>query len=214
MDYLLKSVDKKLLKEIPIFENFFNQFGLKRVDGSVYGLLVLSESPLNASQIEKTLKLSQSAVCQSLKVLKHYGAVESHHVKKKERRCQMHTAREDSLKIVATIFKKRDQQMIEDFQQMACHVLRYGRELGKSPDSPRMRRMNSIVATSKVANTMINFIIKLSQSPLPGEYSAITQRFSKLLNLITQGLGPLSTFAGLKKNLSRQWIFPENRRNE
>ena len=209
----MKNIDKKLLKEIPIFESFFNQFGLKRVDGAIYGLLVLSESPLNASNIEKILNLSQSAVCQSLKILKHYGAVESYDVKKKERRCQMHTAREDSLKIVATIFKKRDQQMIEDFQQMADNVLTYDRNRGKSPDSPRMRRMNSIVATSKVANTMIDFIIQLSQSPLPREYSVITKRFSKLLGLITQGIGPLSTLAGLKKNLSRQWIFPEDRRN-
>ena len=98
-------------------------------------------------------------------------------LKKKERRCQMHTAREDSLKIVATIFKKRDQQMIEDFQQMADNVLSYDRNRGKSPDSPRMRRMNSIVATSKVANTMIDFIIQLSQSPLPREYSSSLKDF-------------------------------------
>ena len=210
----VKVIDKKLLKEIPIFESFFNQFGFKRVDGAVYGLLVLSESPLNALQIEKNLKLSQSAVSQSLKVLKYYGAVESFDEKRKERRCQIHTAREDSLKIVASIFKKRDQQMIEDFKEMAKGVLRCDEEQGKSVNSPRVRRMKSIIATSKVANTMINFVIEFSRLPLPRDYSIITQRFTKILGLLSGGSVPLSTLEFFKKKLSKQFIFSNAGRSE
>ncbi|MCY4524366.1 MAG: ArsR family transcriptional regulator [Halobacteriovoraceae bacterium] len=207
----MKHLAQTLSKEISVFENFFNQFGFKRVDGAVYGLLVLHESPLNASEIEKALSLSQSAVSQSLKVLKFHGAVESRDVKKKERRCQFHTAKEDSLKIVATIFKKRDRQVIEDFQQMAANVLKYDKKRGTDTGSSRTRRINSIISTTKVANAVINFIIELSKSPLPREYPLMANRFPKLLHLLTQSIGPLATFSELKKNISRQLY--ENRRS-
>jgi len=62
-----------LLTEISCFESFLNNIGFKRIDGAIYGLLVLSETPLTSDEIEKTLSLSQSAISLSLKTLTHFG---------------------------------------------------------------------------------------------------------------------------------------------
>lgn len=193
----------KLLQEIPIFERFFNQFGLKRTDGAVYGLLVLSNSTLSSEDIKEALGLSQSAVSQSLKALDQFGAIETHdardirEARRKDRRCKFHSAREDSLKVVATVFRKREQQAIEEFKYMAKRVLAYDLTTKKT-ETPRIRRMTSSLSTCEVAEAVIDFLIELSQSRLPQEYPAIAKRLSKILQLLAHGMGSMREGEGNK----------------
>ena len=55
-------IESDFLEEIRHFENFLSRVGFKRIDGAVYGLLVLAKRPLSSEEIEKALDLSQSAV--------------------------------------------------------------------------------------------------------------------------------------------------------
>ena len=59
-------IEPEIQKELPHFEMFFNRIGFKRIDGSVFGLLVLSKKALTSEEIEEALGLSQSAVSLSL----------------------------------------------------------------------------------------------------------------------------------------------------
>lgn len=68
-----RSFDPSLLSELTVFENFLSRIGFKRIDGSVFGLLVLSETPMTQDEIGEILGISQSAVSQSLKTLDLYG---------------------------------------------------------------------------------------------------------------------------------------------
>ena len=111
-------IEPELLEEIPAFEEFLKRMGLKRIEGAVYGLLTLSNRPLSSEEIEQTLNLSQSAVSMALKTLTYYGAIESMR-DTREKKGQIHQAKTDSVSIVSTVFKKREQEAIEEFKNMA-----------------------------------------------------------------------------------------------
>ena len=197
----MKKIPQKHLEKIPFFEDIFYQFGLKRVDGAVYGLLVLSENPLSSEEIEKYLNLSQSAVSQSLSSLKNHMAVESSDSKKNGRRHRVHWAKEDSLKMIANIFRKRELSAIENFKDMCQKIVK-----NEPSHSLRTRRMKSLVATCKMAESMIQFITELSQSPLLQKHPNMAHKFSKTaLHLFIQGMEPLSSLTThLKKNLGNK----------
>ena len=59
----------ELLHELKYFEDFLKKIGFKRIEGSVYGYLALSENSLSSEDIQEGLGLSQSAVSNSLKTL-------------------------------------------------------------------------------------------------------------------------------------------------
>ena len=107
-------ISEECLQEIPAFETFLYKVGFKRNEGAIFGLLVLSDRPLASEQIEEVLGLSQSAVSLALKKLSHYGAVETFENRVSEKRVKLHTVKEDSLSIVASLFRKREQETIED----------------------------------------------------------------------------------------------------
>lgn len=199
----MKTISQNHLEKIPFFEDIFHQFGLKRVDGAVYGLLVLSEHPLSSEKIEKGLHLSQSAVSQSLSTLKNHMAVESSDNKKNGRRHRVHWAREDSLKIIASIFRKREQQIIENFKDMCQKLVK-----NDPPHSQRSLRVKSLIQSCEMGESMIQFITELSQSPLIQRHPKMARKFSKkALHLFFQGMEPLSSLTSqLKKNLEEKWI--------
>ena len=98
-------IEKELLAQITSFEQFFNKIGFKRIEGSIYGLLVLSETPLSSEDIESTLGISQSAISNALKHLAFFGAIES--IECRIRRCKLHSPKDDCLDVVASVFRKR-----------------------------------------------------------------------------------------------------------
>ena len=102
-------IETDLIQEIVHFEDFFSRMGFKRIDGSIFGLLVLANRPLTSEEIEETLQLSQSAVSLSLKTLGQIGAIESRD-SKSESKAKHHFAKEDSLAIVASVFRKREEE--------------------------------------------------------------------------------------------------------
>ncbi len=190
------------LKYIPIFENFLKKIGFKRVDGAIFGLLVLSERPLTSPEIEKALNLSQSATSTSLKTLSHYGAIET--IESRESRVQIHSARLDMLSIVSAIFSKRDQEDILNLKKTAKKILEDNNVGAKS-----QKRLESIILTCEIAESVMNFVMGLSQKQIPDSYPQIIKRLPKALDLLTQSvdisasLKDLVTSRLLKKSSSQ-----------
>lgn len=187
-------VEAELLSELSSFENFFSRIGFKRIDGSVFGLLVLAKKPLTSEEIEQTLNLSQSAVSLSLKTLSHFGAIETSGDRDQAvTKARLHHAKEDSLSIVASVFRKREEEVIADFKKMAQRVL----EKSNSPEyANRKKRMQSILLTCEIAESVMNFVITMAQNKSKTEYldhyEAMIKKLPRALDLLSSSVGPLS----------------------
>lgn len=228
-------VEAELLKELPHFEMFFNRIGFKRIDGSVFGLLVLAKKPLTSEDIEEALNLSQSAVSLSLKTLAHFGAIETRDARDArettDSKAKVHTAKEDSLQIVASVFRKREEEYIQDFKNMAQRVL--DRSQGDN-NLARRRRMQSIISTCEIAESVMNFVITIahnkSQSKFKeghenvvAQYDAMVKRLPKALDLIATTTGPLADIthsikenftSALKNNFLKETILKDTSRKQ
>lgn len=199
-------VETELLKELPHFEMFFNRIGFKRIDGTVFGLLVLAKKPLTSEEIEAALNLSQSAVSLSLKTLAHFGAIETRD-QRDNSKAKVHTAKEDSLQIVASVFRKREEEYILDFKNMAQRVL--DRSHGEI-NAARRKRMQSIISTCEIAESVMNFVITIAQNKsqnahenVAAHYDAMVKRLPKALDLIATTTGPLADIThSLKENFT------------
>ena len=176
----VSSLNEELIEEIPAFEDFLYDIGFKRNEGAIFGLLVLSEGPLSSEEIEASLNLSQSAVSQGLKKLSLYGAIETRESRSSEtsKRIKLHQAKEDSLSIVASLFRKREQETIEKFKKMAQRV-----QLKKAgqKDSVVLGRMKSIISTCELAESVIHFVLGAASQADNPLYQELTHQLPKLL---------------------------------
>lgn len=164
------------------FERFLQTVGFKRIEGSVYGLLILTPQPVTLAEIHEQLGISQGAASQALKALSQWGAVDSQW--EPEKRAQVHQASEDSLKIVTTVFKKREQMAIAEFKAKAQNALDTFARMGDSPQTARARRLKSIVVTCEVAEAVIAFVDSLSQLGSLRHYQAVVHGLPKTLEAI------------------------------
>jgi DNA-binding transcriptional regulator GbsR (MarR family) len=200
-------IEPEILKELPHFEMFFSHIGFKRIDGSVFGLLVLAQKPLTSEEIEDALKLSQSAVSLSLKTLSHFGAIETKDLRENSK-ARVHSAREDSLNIVASVFRKREEEYIVEFKNMAQRVL--DRSLQTPANDARRKRMISIISTCEIAESVMNFVITIAQNKsrehhelYSAQYEAIIKKLPKALDLIAGTAGPIADMTtSLKESLT------------
>lgn len=201
-------IEPENLKELAHFEVFFNRCGFKRIDGSIFGLLVMAKKPLSSEEIEQTLNLSQSAVSLSLKTLQSLGAIESTGDKENHGpRAKVHTAREDSLAIVASVFRKREAEMVADFKAMAKRVLDRSK---KDEHQFRRQRMESIISTCEVAESVMNFVIQTVQNKLSNgnahNYDTLIQKLPKTLDVLSSTAMPLADITlQIKDNLTKKF---------
>lgn len=202
------AVEPEILKELPHFEMFFNRIGFKRIDGSIFGLLVLAKKPLTSEEIEEGLNLSQSAVSLSLKTLAAFGAIETRDDRdNRDTKAKLHCAKEDSLAIVASVFRKREEEMVADFKRMAQRVLEHSQ--GEEHLS-RKKRMQSIITTCELAESVMSFVITMAQnkskSDYEAHYEAMVKRLPKALDLLAQTAVPLADLTmNLKENLAERF---------
>jgi len=196
-------LDPELLKGISIFERFSHQLGFKRIDGAIYGLLVLADRALSSEDIQSTLNLSQSAVSMGLKNLSQYGAIET--FEDRVEKCKVHGAKEDSLTIAATVFRKREQQDILDFKDDVKRMLSNVYKNGDTADSSRVKRLKSIISTCDIADAVTNFVIGLNQMSVNKNYDRIKRILPQVLDTIAASGGTLETLTGkLKNNLTEK----------
>lgn len=194
-------ISEDFLKEIHVFETFLNRMGFKRIDGAIYGLLLLSERPLTSEEIGNVLNLSQSAVSQSLKTLSLYGAIQTSD-SPENKRIKLHSAKEDSLSIVSTIFRKREGQYIEEFKLSVLRLARIAK--GQGPDL-RIKKLNSIILTCQTAEAVMNFVMSLTRLQMPEYYEQVLKKLPITLNSLAKSAESIYEFGSFRDDIGNRF---------
>ncbi len=168
----LPLLDDDLQRELPSFELFFKTFGFKRVHGRVWGLLVLSEGPLSSKEIAAQLEMSAGATSTTLNELAEWGAISS--AFDSSRRCHLHSPVGNALSIVATVFRRREQVVFQQFRQTAQRSLeviraRYGER------DPRVLTLRSIITTCDIAEALMQLVFQAVQSAMSDSESVLSR---------------------------------------
>ena len=165
-------VDQRLLDELPIFELFFKTCGFKRVHGRVWGMLVLSDRPLASKEISSQLGISQAATSTTLNELAEWGAITSSF--DSPRRCHLHSPVGNTLSIVATVFRRRERIVFQQFRQMAERSLHY--IAGRHGDrDPRVLTLRSIITTCDIGEAMMQLVFTAVQSAMSDPESLLSR---------------------------------------
>lgn len=173
-------MDEVLREHLNTFETFFNAIGFKSRLGRVWGLLALAGRPLSAADIARELEMSAGSVSECLHELREWGALNSEF--SSEHRCQMHTAVSDTMSIVTTVLRRREQLAVQNFKDNARSALRYVSDKYGAND-PRVRTLQSIVTTSEIAESTIQFFVAAS-SAVPGDQESRLARVVRRMTAI------------------------------
>jgi len=168
----LAPVDEPLLAELPTFELFFKTFGFKRVHGRVWGLLVLSERALSSKEIAAQLGISQAATSTTLNELAEWGAVQS--AFDSSRRCHLHSPVGNALSIVATVFRRREQVVFQQFKQAAERARVFITEKHGERD-PRVLTLRSIITTCDIAEALMQLVLGAVQNAMSDSESVLSR---------------------------------------
>jgi len=193
------NISDDLLKELRHFEEFFKRVGFKRVEGSIYGLLVFSTEALSSEDIQDKLGLSQSAVSNALKTLTFYNSVETS--EDRTRGCRVYSATEDCFSIVVNVFRKRETDFLREYKQMAERALDLSRKEGLGSENLRVRRLVSISKTCEFGESIIKFIYSLEESGLKKNFSAVTDKLPLLFDLVLEGPEKMANASSMLKHL-------------
>jgi hypothetical protein len=188
------SLDPELREQLVIFETFFKTFGFKRILGRVWGLLVLSGQPLSSKEVMAELGISQGAASTTLNELQEWGAVQA--TFDNARRCHLHEAVGNTLSIVATVLRRREQVAFEQFRVGATRAMDFVVERHGSRD-PRALTLRSIIATCDLASAMMNVIFSSVSSALGDPQSLLSKAVNAALKvgvgrLVKNGAGNLA----------------------
>lgn len=191
--------DPELLAELPTFEQFFKTFGFKRMQGRVWGLLVLSTRPVSCREICDTLEISQGAASTTLTELTEWGAIQS--TFDSARRCHLHAPVGNALQIAVTILRRREQVAFQSFRQTIGRALEIiTRKHGER--DPRVLTLRSIISACDIADAMMKLLVGAVASALGDGQSILSRAISAAFKvglgepgrLLTQ-LGPNSRAA-------------------
>ncbi len=166
------TVDAELLAELPTFELFFKTFGFKRVHGRVWGALVLASEPLASKDISQALSLSQAATSGALNELGEWGAIRT--TFDSARRCHVHTPVGNALSIVATVFRRREQVVFQQFKRTAERALAFVRKKYGERD-PRVLTLRSIIATCAIGEAMMQLVFSAVHNAMSDSESVLSR---------------------------------------
>jgi D-alanine-D-alanine ligase len=166
------AIEAELLEELPTFELFFKTFGFKRVHGRIWGLLVLASEPLAAKDIAHILSLSQAATSTALNELGEWGAVRS--TFDSSRRCHVHSPVGNALSIVATVFRRREQVVFQQFKLTAERSLAFISKRHGERD-PRVLTLRSIIATCGIGEALMQLVFSAVQSAMSDSESVLSR---------------------------------------
>ena len=148
-------LDPELSEALTTFEAFFKSFGFKRVHGRVWGLLVLADRPLSSKEVVQELSISQGAASTTLNELNEWGAVISSF--DSGRRCHLHAPVGNTLSIVATVLRRREQVAFSRFHAGMTRTLDYvQKKFG--PKDPRVLTLRSILSTCEIADAVMQLV--------------------------------------------------------
>lgn len=176
-------LDDALRSELPTFEVFFKTFGFKRILGRVWGLLVLAGQPLSSKEIAEELSISAGAVSTAVNELAEWGAIQSEF--DSNRRCHLHKPVSNTLNIVATVLRRREQVVFSQFKQGAERALVHVKEK-YGPKDPRVLTLRSILSSCEIADALMQLIFSAVGNALGDPESLLSRTVTRALRL---GLG-------------------------
>ena len=170
-----QGLDPLLAEQLPTFELFFKTFGFKRIHGRVWGLLVLAGVPLSSKEISQALDISQGATSTCLNELAEWGAIRSDF--DPTRRSHVHSPVGNTLSIVATVFRRREQVVLGKLRMSVRGTLEYVR--GRYGDrDPRVLTLRSILSSCEIAEAVMQLVFSSVERALGDSQSLL----SKALN--------------------------------
>ncbi|MEO0649605.1 MAG: hypothetical protein AAFZ65_02860 [Planctomycetota bacterium] len=182
---LARPLDPELAAEIPAFEQFFKTFGFKRVQGRIWGLLVLSDRPLASKEICEQLEISQAAASTTLNELTEWGAITS--TFDSQRRCQLHAPVGNALTIAATILRRREQVAFEQFRHTADRALAFVRKRYGERD-PRVRTLRSIISACEIAEAVMSLLVGAVANALGDPQSILSRAINAAVKVGFSGM--------------------------
>jgi len=173
-------LDAALAAELPTFELFFKTFGFKRVHGRVWGLLVLAGQPLSMREVSNSLELSSGATSQTLHELSEWGAIETHF--DPQRRAHVHSPVGNTLSIVATVFRRREQVVLQRLKLTAQSTLNYVRTRYGDKD-PRVLTLRSILSSCEIADAVMQLVFSSVERALGDSNSLLHKAVNTALKV-------------------------------
>ncbi len=173
-----EGLDPELSEALTTFEAFFKSFGFKRVHGRVWGLLVLSGQSLSSKEVMTELGISQGAASTTLKQLIEWGAIQSSF--DTDRRCQMHTPVGNTLSIVATVLRRREQVAFAHFHSGMSQTLKHVNDKFGSKD-PRALTLRSILSTCEIADAVMQLVFTSVSGALGDPQSMLSRTIQAAL---------------------------------
>ena len=177
---LVPGLDPELLDQLPAFELFFKTFGFKRVHGRVWGLLVLSELPLSSKEVSQALSISTGLTSTTINELVEWGALRS--IFDPERRCHLHTPVGNTMSIVATILRRREQVAMAHFKRSANQTLEYIKQK-YGPADPRVLTLRSIIGSCEIAEAVMQLVMTSVERALGDSQSLLSKALTTALKL-------------------------------
>ena len=188
-----EGLDERLMEQLPTFELFFKTFGFKRLHGRVWGLLVLAGHPLSSKEIAAALEISQGATSSALNELAEWGAIES--CFDSGRRCNLHSPIGNTLSIVATVFRRREQVVLGKLRQSTERTLGYVRETYGDKD-PRVLTLRSILSSCDIAEAVMQLVFTSVERALGDSESILSKAITAAFKV---GVGVPSRILGAAK---------------
>jgi DNA-binding transcriptional regulator GbsR (MarR family) len=173
-----EGLDPELSEALTTFEAFFKSFGFKRVHGRVWGLLVLSGMPLSSKEVMEELGISQGAASTTLKQLIEWGAVMS--TFDTSRRCHVHSPVGNTLSIVATVLRRREQVAFTHFHAGMSRTLQHVNQKFGSKD-PRVLTLRSILSTCEIADAVMQLVFTSVSGALGDPQSMLSRTIQAAL---------------------------------
>ena len=173
-----QGLDPELSEALTTFEAFFKSFGFKRVHGRVWGLLVLSGQPLSSKEVLTELGISQGAASTTLKQLIEWGAVMS--TFDTGRRCHVHYPVGNTLSIVATVLRRREQVAFTHFHAGMSRTLQHVNNKFGSKD-PRVLTLRSILSTCEIADAVMQLVFNSVSGALGDPQSMLSRTIQAAL---------------------------------
>jgi DNA-binding transcriptional regulator GbsR (MarR family) len=173
-------LEEQLAQQLPTFEHFFKTFGFKRIHGRIWGLLVLVGTPLSAKDISHALALSQGATSTAINELLEWGAITSEF--DPARRCHLHAPVSNTLSIVATVIRRREQVAFQQFRVAAARTLAYVSQRYGERD-PRVLTLRSIISTCEIAEAVMQLVVGAVANALDDSQSILHKAVSTALKV-------------------------------
>ncbi len=173
-------LDAELRAELPTFEVFFKTFGFRRILGRVWGLLVLSGRPLSSKEIATELGISNGATSTAVNELAEWGAIQSSF--DSTRHCHLHAAVGNTMSIVATVLRRREQVVFEQFKAGAERILGHvEKRYGKA--DPRVLTLRSIISSCEIGEAMMQLVMNAVGTALGDEASLLSRAVNRALRV-------------------------------